>query len=255
MVRASLADPTPPSDRLHGTTHTYYDDTKYIQRKHDTTRRTSAPRADLAARGGPAHRRTPAHTRTTRLTDKNGPTRTGGGHSPPPHACAPARPPSITARGLRARPTARAARAAPRRRLRHAHLGRVGVVVVGSRRPPSAAVAKVAAAPAHAPEPLSTAGAGISGWCGGGAGGVWACVKAACGGCARRGRTRARRHLPEPVTAPEARVAMGVQGPLRAGCGGPRTAVACGSWAARGPRRLREEVEDRLALANGVESA
>ena len=35
MVRASLADPARPSDRYHGTTDTYDNDTKYIQRKLD----------------------------------------------------------------------------------------------------------------------------------------------------------------------------------------------------------------------------
>ena len=35
IVRASLADPSRPSDRYHGTTDTYDNDTKYIQRKLD----------------------------------------------------------------------------------------------------------------------------------------------------------------------------------------------------------------------------
>ena len=35
IVRASLADPSRPPDRYHGTTDTYDNDTKYIQRKLD----------------------------------------------------------------------------------------------------------------------------------------------------------------------------------------------------------------------------
>ena len=41
MVRASLADLARPSDRYHGTTDTYGNGTKYIQRKHDMARRNT----------------------------------------------------------------------------------------------------------------------------------------------------------------------------------------------------------------------
>ena len=49
MVRASLADPARPSDRYHGTTDTYDNDTKYIQRKLDMTRRNATLPVDAAA--------------------------------------------------------------------------------------------------------------------------------------------------------------------------------------------------------------
>ena len=48
MVRASLADPARPSDRYHGTTDTYDNDTKYIQRKLDMTRRNATLPVDAA---------------------------------------------------------------------------------------------------------------------------------------------------------------------------------------------------------------
>ena len=48
IVRASLADPTLPSDRYHATTDTYSNDTKYIQRKLDMTRRNATLPFDVA---------------------------------------------------------------------------------------------------------------------------------------------------------------------------------------------------------------
>ena len=48
MVRASLADLAPPSDRYHGTTDTYDNDTKYIQRTLDITRRNATLSVDAA---------------------------------------------------------------------------------------------------------------------------------------------------------------------------------------------------------------
>ena len=48
IVRASLADPSRPSDRYHGTTDTYGNDTKYIQRKHDLARRNTTLPVDAA---------------------------------------------------------------------------------------------------------------------------------------------------------------------------------------------------------------
>ena len=51
MVRASLADLARPSDRYHGTTDTYDNDTKYIQRKLDMTRRNATLPVDVATYG------------------------------------------------------------------------------------------------------------------------------------------------------------------------------------------------------------
>ena len=51
IVRASLADPSRPSDRYHGTTDTYDNDTKYIQRKLDMTRRNATLPVDVATYG------------------------------------------------------------------------------------------------------------------------------------------------------------------------------------------------------------
>ena len=48
IVRASLADPSRPPDRYHGTTDTYGNDTKYIQRKHDMARRNTTLPVDAA---------------------------------------------------------------------------------------------------------------------------------------------------------------------------------------------------------------
>ena len=51
MVRASLADPARPPDRYHGTTDTYGNDTKYIQRKLDMPRRNATLPVDSATYG------------------------------------------------------------------------------------------------------------------------------------------------------------------------------------------------------------
>ena len=51
MVRASLADLARPSDRYHGTTDTYDNDTKYIQRKLDMTRRNATLPVDATTYG------------------------------------------------------------------------------------------------------------------------------------------------------------------------------------------------------------
>ena len=51
IVRASLADPSRPSDRYHGTTDTYDNDTKYIQRKPDITRRNTTLLVDVTTHG------------------------------------------------------------------------------------------------------------------------------------------------------------------------------------------------------------
>ena len=51
MVRESLADPARPSDRYHGTTDTYDNDTKYIQRKPDMARRNTTLPVDAATYG------------------------------------------------------------------------------------------------------------------------------------------------------------------------------------------------------------
>ena len=51
MVRASLADLARPSDRYHGTTDTYDNDAKYIQRKLDMTRRNATLPVDVATYG------------------------------------------------------------------------------------------------------------------------------------------------------------------------------------------------------------
>ena len=51
MVRASLADPARPSDRYHGTTDTYDNDSKYIQRTLDITRRNTTLPVDAATYG------------------------------------------------------------------------------------------------------------------------------------------------------------------------------------------------------------
>ena len=48
IVRASLADPSRPPDRYHGTIDTYGNDTKYIQRKHDLARRNTTLPVDAA---------------------------------------------------------------------------------------------------------------------------------------------------------------------------------------------------------------
>ena len=48
IVRASLADPSRPPDRYHGTTDMYGNDTKYIQRKHDMARRNTTLPVDAA---------------------------------------------------------------------------------------------------------------------------------------------------------------------------------------------------------------
>ena len=48
IVRASLADPSRPSDRYHGATDTHDIDTKYIQRKLDMTRRNATLPVDAA---------------------------------------------------------------------------------------------------------------------------------------------------------------------------------------------------------------
>ena len=49
MVRANLADPARPTDRYHGTTDTYDNDSKYMQRKLDITRRNTTLPFDAAA--------------------------------------------------------------------------------------------------------------------------------------------------------------------------------------------------------------
>ena len=51
IVLASLADPTRPSDRYHGTTDTYGNDTKYIQQKLDMTRRNTTRSVDVTTYG------------------------------------------------------------------------------------------------------------------------------------------------------------------------------------------------------------
>ena len=48
IVRASLADPSRPSDRYHGTMDTYGKGTKYIQRKLDMARRNTTLPVDVA---------------------------------------------------------------------------------------------------------------------------------------------------------------------------------------------------------------
>ena len=51
MVRASLADPARPSYRYHGTTDTYDNDSKYMQRKLDITRRNATLPVDATTYG------------------------------------------------------------------------------------------------------------------------------------------------------------------------------------------------------------
>ena len=51
MVRASLADLARPSDRYHGTTDTYDNDTKYLQRRLDMNRRNATLPVDAATYG------------------------------------------------------------------------------------------------------------------------------------------------------------------------------------------------------------
>ena len=51
IVRASLADPSRPSDRYHSTLDTYNNDTKYIQRKPDMARRNTTLPVDVTTYG------------------------------------------------------------------------------------------------------------------------------------------------------------------------------------------------------------
>ena len=159
-------------------------------------------------------------------------------------------PPAAAAAGLQARPAAQAAREAPSPQAPPAHSWRVVVVVAGRRRPPCPAVAKVTIAPENAREPLSTALVGVLCSCSGGARLGCAGAREACGGCAARGRRRARKRLPEPMRTLEAWPELAVPGLHREGHARARTVVES-RWAAINALEcLHQEAQSRSSLVS-----